>query len=117
MKFEMPPELDDLLSILADWAAPATSAKIFLFGSRVRGDHRPNSDVDISVKWTSPPDDQTTDWWTANNAEEFESIDAKLPGRLHVPEPNETEFHAKVQSSEIVHTRGNIYCVWLKGKR
>lgn len=25
--------------------------KIFLFGSRARGDHRPNSDFDIAVEW------------------------------------------------------------------
>ena len=117
MKFEVSPELDDLLSVLENWAAPATSAEIFLFGSRVRGDHRLDSDVDISVKWTCPADDQTSDWWTAQNTELFKSIDAMLPGRLHVPEPSETEFHAKVQSSEIVHRRGNINCVWLKGKR
>jgi hypothetical protein len=117
VKFEVSPELDDLLTTLSDWAAPAYSAKIFLFGSRVRGDHRSDSDVDISIKWISPIDDQTTDWWTAQNAEFFKSIDAKLPGPLHVPEPNETEFQAKVQSSEIVHKRGNIFCVWMERKR
>jgi predicted nucleotidyltransferase len=115
--FEVSQELENLLATLVEWAAPASSAEIFLFGSRVRGDHRPDSDVDVSIKWVYPFDDQTADWWTAQNAELFKSIDAKLPGPLHVPEPSEAEFHIKVQSSEIVHKRGNIFCVWLKGKQ
>ena len=117
MRFEVSPELDDLLTTLVEWAAHASSAEIFLFGSRVRGDHRPDSDVDISIKWISPFDDQTTDWWTAQNAEMFKSIDAKLPGPLHIPEPSETEFHANVQSSEIVHKRQNIFCVWMSKRK
>ena len=116
VKFVVSPELDALLSTLVEWAAPATSANIFLFGSRVRGDQRSDSDVDISIKWVPPFDDQTTDWWTAQNADLFKSVDAKLPGPLHMPEPNETEFHTKIQSSEIVHQRGNIFCVWTEGK-
>jgi predicted nucleotidyltransferase len=34
--------------IPADWIEPAPGAPaVYLFGSRVRGDHRPDSDVDV----------------------------------------------------------------------
>jgi hypothetical protein len=41
-------ELEALAEILAEWidSAPAIPT-VYLFGSRVRGDHRPDSDVDI----------------------------------------------------------------------
>jgi predicted nucleotidyltransferase len=39
-------EVKQLARTLADWAADK-SVTVFLFGSRVRGDHRPDSDVDV----------------------------------------------------------------------
>lgn len=116
MKFEVSPELDHLLSILLDWSAPAIGAEIYLFGSRVRGDYHATSDVDISIKWASPSPDKTTNWWTAQNAECFRSINAKLPGSLHLPIQTDTERDALLRNGEIVFTRGNIHCVWIKGK-
>jgi hypothetical protein len=44
-----PNDLKKLARTLADWAA-GKSITVFLFGSRVRGDHRPDSDVDIFVQ-------------------------------------------------------------------
>ena len=116
MKFEVSPDLDDLLSLLLDWSAPAIGAEIFLFGSRVRGDHHATSDVDISIKWASPSHDQTTDWWDAQNTELFRAINARLPGPLHLPIQTDTERDALLRNGEIVFTRGNIHCVWIKGE-
>lgn len=117
MKFELSPDLDDLLSILLDWSAPAIGAEIFLFGSRVRGDYHAKSDVDISIKWAPSSNDKTADWWTAQNAECFRAINARLPGPLHLPIQTDTEREALLRDGEIVFTRGNIHCVWIKGKR
>ena len=116
MKFDVSPELDHLLSILADLAAPATDVEIFLFGSRVRGDHQAGSDVDISIKWASLSNDRTADWWTAQNSDALVGINAKLPGPLHLPIQSDTDREALLKQGEIVHSRGNIHCVWVKGK-
>jgi predicted nucleotidyltransferase len=57
----MPPptvsnDLKDLARLLADWAAPASGVTVYLFGSRVRGDHKADSDVDsaFSGRTASP---------------------------------------------------------------
>jgi predicted nucleotidyltransferase len=43
-------ELQALAEILAEWINPAPGIPaVYLFGSRVRGDHRPNSDVDVRL--------------------------------------------------------------------
>ena len=116
VKFEVSAELDRLLNILMDWARPGASAEFYLFGSRVSGNYRGDSDVDISVRFFTPADDLTTHWWGAQNDEDFKTINAKLPGPIHV-QPNYTDVNSKVQSSEIVYSRGNIHCVWLKRKQ
>ena len=113
---EISTELDQLVSILANWAGPATSATVYLYGSRVRGEHKPKSDVDIAIDFGSPPDDETVDWWSFNNSNEFKDINAKLPGALQVLEHDDTVFQSKVRSGPIVHRRGNVVCVWLRGK-
>ena len=43
-------EVKQLARTLADWAADK-SVTVFLFGSRVRDDHRPDSDVDVFVQF------------------------------------------------------------------
>jgi hypothetical protein len=43
-------ELRALAEIIAKWIEPATGLKqVYLFGSRVRGDDRPDSDVDLRL--------------------------------------------------------------------
>lgn len=48
---------DDHFSIIADLAIrplKANGAKVFIFGSRARGDHRTFSDLDIAVESPTP---------------------------------------------------------------
>ena len=116
MTFKVSCELKHLVSTLAEWAEPATSATVYLYGSRVRGDHARDSDIDIAVDWGNPVDDATVDWWGFNNANEFSSINEKLPGPLQVLEPDDKEFHAKVRNGPFVYREGNIVCVLLRPK-
>jgi predicted nucleotidyltransferase len=39
--------LQELAARMADWAHTHSVFTIYLFGSRVRGDHRPDSDLDV----------------------------------------------------------------------
>ncbi|MDF2435212.1 MAG: uncharacterized protein JWP44_4843, partial [Mucilaginibacter sp.] len=44
-----------LIRIIAAWAAGHPEVlEVVLFGSRARGDHRPDSDVDLAVRAASP---------------------------------------------------------------
>ena len=79
-------DLQALAEILAQWVdeVPGIPA-IYLFGSRVRGDHRPDSDVDVRVyfsEWDAC--DVTTQWWGKQNLTEFAELKARLPGPLKI---------------------------------
>jgi Nucleotidyltransferase domain len=75
--------------VIADWAAPAPSATIYVYGSRVRGDHRSDSDVDLHVAMPSMPEREFVEWWTAENGKDFAELRAKLPGRLEILDPRD----------------------------
>jgi hypothetical protein len=107
------PELLRLIRTLKKWSAPAPSSKLYLFGSRVRGDERQNSDVDVVIDCGA--DDKTVDWWTSINENRFADIDSKLPGCLHYPRDDE-DLVAQVKSGPIVYEDGNVYCIWLPPK-
>lgn len=57
----------EIALILADWAAGQT-VTVHLFGSRVRGDYKPDSDVGIYIQ-IERATDETMQWWTAQSIE------------------------------------------------
>ena len=73
-------EVRDLAKIVADWSAPAPDFTFYLFGSRVRGDHRPDSDVDLHYKLPPNPTHEATIWWTAQNSANWTALRKALPG-------------------------------------
>ena len=107
--------LIDLARILGDWIAPAPSFTIYLFGSRVRGDHRPDSDVDVVMSFGSNPGTQDVAWWTEVNDDLFQSIDAKLPGKLHILERDDP-IADQVVYAPVVYRDRQVVCVWRKPK-
>jgi predicted nucleotidyltransferase len=108
-------ELKQLTRLLADWAAPASGVTVYLFGSRVRGDHKPTSDVDICIKWGDRPDDGDVRWHMFNEEEDYATIKRKLPGPLKILERDDP-WHKRVVASEVVHQDRNVRCVWLPPK-
>jgi hypothetical protein len=81
---ENPPvadELKELARTLGGGSAPATSVTITVLGSRSRGDHRPDSDLEVSIQ-LSEYSDSDRQWRAAINDGLFATIDAKLPGPL-----------------------------------
>jgi predicted nucleotidyltransferase len=109
--FAATPELEALARMLADWAAPAPAAVIYLYGSRVRGDHKITSDVDICVEFPKP---QTADvqWWTQNNQDDFKTISQRVGARIEVLERN-SPIRSKVVGADVVYQDRNVRCVWL----
>ena len=113
-------ELQALAEILADWIEPAPGIPaIYLFGSRVRGDHQPDSDVDLRIylnEWK--PCEVTTRWWTDQNTSDFAAVKARLPGPLAIH--RETDDAADVEIRKGVTAPvlvvGRVVCVWTKPK-
>jgi predicted nucleotidyltransferase len=73
-------EVKQLARAFADWAADK-SVTVFLFGSRVRGDHRPDSDVDVFVQFGAMTEG-TAVWWTEQNSEDFAESGSMATSRL-----------------------------------
>ena len=103
-------KLQHLARTLADWAADK-SVTIFLFGSRVRGDHRPDSDVDIFVQFGDMTE-ATAVWWTEQNSEDFASLKGRLPGALKILDAN-APLVLSVKKAEVVYRDRNVVCVSL----
>ncbi len=107
-------DLRILARILADWAE-GRAAIIYLYGSRVRGDNRPDSDVDIHIRWETDIDNSTTLWWTDVKYNEFVSINKALPGPLQILEPQDP-LHYTVEYGPVIYEDRNVKCVLLPPK-
>ena len=106
-------DLQRLAAILADWSAETTST-IYLFGSRVRGDHRPDSDVDVVIRFGAANEEDVR-WWTELNEEKFASVNALLHGPLRILENNDPVADMVIATEPIYRDR-NVLCVWLPPK-
>lgn len=119
----IPPDLPDLARIVADWAAPATGAKIFIFGSRVRGDHTPGSDVDIYIHYRvdGKIDAATATWHGRQQSSSYADLLPLLPGPLGEKGretlcPDDLETVGRILAGPVVHKDRSVRCVHLPPK-
>lgn len=108
-------DLIELTRILADWVEPAPGFVVYLFGSRVRGDHRLDSDVDVVIPFPRSPSNDDATWWNYINHDNFKSINAALPGPLRILE-NADPIAGKVLKSRDVYCYKQVKCVWMEPK-
>jgi predicted nucleotidyltransferase len=82
----IPVGLPGIMNVLADWADPLPLARVCVFGSRVRGDHRDDSDLDLALELDSHPSSEQVSRWTAENATDFSALKAALgvPLSIHI---------------------------------
>lgn len=109
-------ELETLAETLARWVddVPGVPA-VYLFGSRVRGDHRPDSDVDLRLflnEWS--PVEATLTWWQEQNRTDFAAFKARLPGplSLHREQSDDVDNKIREGSRNPVLVRRKVICVW-----
>jgi hypothetical protein len=113
----MNPELDTLANILAKWIEPAPGVPaVYLYGSRVRGDHRPDSDIDVRVftkEWLGIKE-ADVQWWTNENATDFAALRKRLPGPLHlVLDPwNAADAAILAGRKDPVLVLRRVVCIW-----
>ena len=77
-------ELTALMETISAWSSQAKGLVFYIYGSRVRGDHRPDSDVDLYIRITADVDDPTGDWFCEQNKSDFATLNEALPGRLEL---------------------------------
>ena len=110
-------ELLGLVDILADWIAPAPSIPaVYLFGSRVRGDHRPDSDVDVRLflnEWGGLVDERDLKWWDEQNITDFAELKTKLRSRLaiHRETPDQADAAILAERKAPLLTHRRVVCV------
>jgi predicted nucleotidyltransferase len=111
------PELVALAGILVDWIEPAPGVPaVYVFGSRVRGDHRPDSDADIRLflnEWKAL-DPSTMQWWSEQNETDFAAVKARLPGpqAIHREQTDHADPAIRIGKASPVLVVGRIICVW-----
>lgn len=116
-RYRVTPELTALVDTLANWIEPApTIPAVYLFGSRVRGDHRPDSDVDVRLyvhEWP-PLSSAEMEWWMHENMTVHADLKARLPGPLSIHREKIDDADAAILKGKkqpvLVHRR--IVCVW-----
>ena len=88
---------EELISIIADWAKSETLIReAYLFGSRARGDHSPDSDVDIAVKMHKQPSDgsEYASWF-------FEADKLKERVQERISYPVQLEWYDPVETPHV----------------
>lgn len=89
--------------------------KVVIFGSRARGDYRPDSDVDLRVTFTSEVTDETVAWWGKENESGFVALQSQLPGGLEICDgPPKLLFD--LDTAEPVRVMSNVSAVVLPQK-
>ena len=71
-----------LANVLADWADQLPLSKVFIFGSRARGDARPDSDLDVAIEFDGSAPEEAVNNWMGENEQDFAKIKAKLGIKL-----------------------------------
>lgn len=116
MTCQLGTDLFELVDTLAEWSAGA-DVTIYLFGSRVRGDHLPNSDVDLLI--VPEPTNRTTDWQYLQESTQYAAIQSGLPGPIALIDPYDDENRdvvAAIKAGTVVLQNGNVRCIWLEPK-
>jgi predicted nucleotidyltransferase len=114
------PELARLASVIADWASEVRRAEVYLYGSRVRGDHEPDSDVDLCFAFPVR-DPAIMAWWELNQLTRFALLELKLGERVHarpLKDPVAVQVRrAAFDFERVAHRDRNVTCVWLPKDR
>ncbi|MBV7515855.1 nucleotidyltransferase domain-containing protein [Pseudomonas sp. PDM25] len=101
-------KFDDMAAAIAKWAGTQPLVrKAYLFGSRVRGTHRPDCDFDVAVEiFTLPGDSSPFTTWTGEAQRLKSSIAGVVPVAIDLDwfgdEGETPRIHAALEQSSLV---------------
>jgi predicted nucleotidyltransferase len=106
-------ELIEIAQLTRDWAKLLPFQRVYIFGSFVRGDNRPDSDLDIAIEFATTFDSGSVANWKRQNQTDFKDLKRALGVRvsLHCDADDLAwpAIHSGAQSP--VYSTGNVLCV------
>jgi predicted nucleotidyltransferase len=105
--------LERLAKIIAEWAESLPIKRVYIFGSQVRGNAGPSSDLDVAIEFSPTPSEQEIQNWQHQNDTDFACLKGALgiPLSLHA-DHNDAVWPAIRNGAQApVLSIGNVYCV------
>jgi predicted nucleotidyltransferase len=108
------PDLSRQAKIVAEWAEKLPLKKVYIFGSRVRGDATAASDLDVAIEF-EPPLTVNEAMWNWKHQEETEFAELKraldVPLSLHREEDDRAWPAIRAAATTPVFSVGKVVCV------
>jgi predicted nucleotidyltransferase len=108
------PNLKRQARILCRWAKSLPVKTVYIFGSRVRGDAQPDSDLDVAVEFEPPPTINEAMWnWDHQNKTNFAELRKALgiSLSLHIDQDDGAWLAIRAGASKPVFSIGKVVCV------
>jgi predicted nucleotidyltransferase len=111
----------ELMKALAEWAKHAPTITFYLFGSRGRGDHHSQSDIDVFVD-TKDATAGDRKWWfeehaLLTSAPECSLVPKDIRGLLRAADRHSETLQAEIRSAAREEVLHNVVCVSLPDTR
>lgn len=107
--------LKKLASIVAEWAKPFPILEtVYIFGSRVRGDHHAESDLDIALDFDISKGSSEITPFDEEEQSECAGLKALLPSgiKLSVHKFPDDKAWPAIRAGECVLRKGKVRCVF-----
>ena len=115
-----PFDLRKAAEILAVWAGKQPIQTVYVYGSRARGDYRPDSDLDVAYDFLSGADitHEAIEEWTSQNETDFAGLKEALGVRLQFLDHNDEAMLQRIRlaAKTPLLTVRKVVCVYLPPK-
>jgi predicted nucleotidyltransferase len=109
----IPDRLEDLVDDLLCWTRKMPTVTFYIYGSRVRGDHHRESDVDICFDVEQARAHDTIELQIQELEEDGFDLPERYRCRVWDQSKHWTELRERIFSAPVKYRKGNIVCVEL----
>lgn len=109
----IPDRLEDLVDELLPWTSTMKSVTFYIYGSRVRGDHHRESDVDICFDVEQAKAHDAIELQIQELEEDGFDLPERYRCRVWDQSKHWRELREKILSAPVKYRKGNIVCVEL----